>query len=275
MDKKRILIVDNEPSFTRLLKLNLEGTGDYLVREENRGTQGLAVAREFAPDLILLDIIMPDINGGEVASQLKADPQLKDTPVIFLTAAISHEQAKTASRQGDSPYLAKPVTVEELTLSIRTQLDVPRATTARPRREARILVIDDEPQFTQLLKLRLEGSHAYYKVQAEHDARNALETARAFQPDLIVLDLIMPEVGGAEVAEQLKADATLRDIPIVFSSAIISKELLAAAGGPLEGEAYLTKPFTVDELLDCMRRCLTARKRTASHNRHFPKRPSV
>jgi CheY-like chemotaxis protein len=251
----RILAIDDEASFTRLLKLNLEGTGSFLVREANSGTEGLAAAREFQPDLILLDIIMPDMSGGEVAAKLKADPKLKNTSVIFLTALISQEQAKTASRRGRYPYLAKPVTVKELTDGIRKQLETPRAVAARSGRKARILVIDDEPAFTELLRLNLEGSGAY-EVRAEHDARKALETVRAFRPDLIVLDLIMPEVGGAELSEQLKADATLRDIPVVFSSAIVSKESLAASGGMLEGEAYLVKPFTVEELLARLQQCL-------------------
>ena len=262
----RILVIDDEASFTRLLKLNLEGTGSYLIREANSGTEGLAAAREYQPDLILLYIIMPDLSGGEVAAKLKADPQLHHTPVIFLTALISQEQAKTASRRGRSPYLAKPVTVKELTDGIRKQLETSRAAAAGSGRRVRILVIDDEPAFTELLRLNLEGSGAY-EVRAEHDARKALETVRAFRPDLIVLDLIMPEVGGAELSEQLKADATLRDIPVVFSSAIVSKELLAASGGMLEGEAYLAKPFTVEELLDRLQQCLKERGPTASSSR--------
>lgn len=119
----RILVVDDEPGLTRLLKLNLEDSGRYVVREENRGARALASARAFHPDLILLDIIMPDISGGEVAVQLQADPRLKRTPVIFLTALISSEQAERASQAGGNQYLTKPVTFEELLSSIRTQLD--------------------------------------------------------------------------------------------------------------------------------------------------------
>ena len=119
----KVLIVDDEPGLTRLLKLNLEGIGHYVVREENRGTQALKAAREFQPDLILLDIIMPDISGGDVAAQFQADPRLKHTSVIFLTALISREQAERASQAGGEHYLAKPVTFEELIHSIRRRLD--------------------------------------------------------------------------------------------------------------------------------------------------------
>jgi CheY-like chemotaxis protein len=86
MAKKRVLLVDDEKSFTNLLKLNLEDTGNYEVRVENWAEDALKAAREFKPDIVLLDIIMPRMPGGNVAMQLKEDPALKDTPVIFLTA---------------------------------------------------------------------------------------------------------------------------------------------------------------------------------------------
>lgn len=134
--RSRILLVDDEPALTRLLKLNLEGSGRYLVREENHGLQALAAAREFKPDLIVLDIIMPDIGGGDIAAQLKADPGFKHTPVIFLTGLISERRAKQASQSSEDRYLAKPATIEELLGSIREKLDAkdlePYACLAKP-----------------------------------------------------------------------------------------------------------------------------------------------
>ncbi len=111
MGKKRILLIDDEPSFTRMLKLNLEETGAYEVRVENRGTQGLAAARQFKPDLILLDIVMPDLSGGEVAFEIKNDRTTKDTPIVFLTAAAKKEDEGII---GGCNIIAKPVTVEEV-----------------------------------------------------------------------------------------------------------------------------------------------------------------
>ena len=111
MAKKRILLIDDEPSLTRMLRLNLEKTRAYKVREENQGARGLAAAREFKPDLILLDVIMPDADGGEVAAQIKQDPNLKDTPVVFLTAAVTKKEEGVI---GGRPFLAKPVDVKEV-----------------------------------------------------------------------------------------------------------------------------------------------------------------
>lgn len=95
--KKRIMIVDDEVAFTRMMKLVLEQSGRYEIVCENRAAQTLASARACQPDLILLDVIMPDMDGGEVAAQIKADPALKHIPVVFLTALVSEHEALAGS----------------------------------------------------------------------------------------------------------------------------------------------------------------------------------
>ena len=89
MEAKRILVIDDEPSMTRMIRLNLEMTKRYQVREENNAMHALAAAREFKPDLILLDVIMPGMDGGELARRIKTDPTLSLVPVIFLTGTVT------------------------------------------------------------------------------------------------------------------------------------------------------------------------------------------
>ncbi len=123
MQKRRILLIDDEPDVTGLLKLNLENTGAYEVREENRAEHALATARAFKPDLIIVDILMPNLDGGQVAAHLKADEELRDTPVVFLTAVVSKEEAEQRkSMIGGHPFIAKPVSPEELMVSIEKYL---------------------------------------------------------------------------------------------------------------------------------------------------------
>ena len=115
MQKKRILVIDDEAHFTKLLKMNLEKKGSYEVRTENRGTIGLAAAKEFKPDLILLDIMMPDVSGAELAQQFKEDAQTKNTPLVFLTALAT--RGDTQSRGGvigSKLFIAKTATSEEM-----------------------------------------------------------------------------------------------------------------------------------------------------------------
>jgi two-component system OmpR family response regulator len=123
MRKNKILIVDDEATITRLLKLNLEATGDYEVRAENEGLKTLAAAREFKPDLILLDVMMPDIDGGEVAAQLQSDRLLKNIPIIFLTAAVKKEELTASGGViGGFPYIAKPLDMKGVLEQIEFQL---------------------------------------------------------------------------------------------------------------------------------------------------------
>jgi CheY-like chemotaxis protein len=111
--KKRVLLVDDEKSFTNLLKLNLEDTGQYEVRVENWPEDAIGAARDFKPDIILLDIIMPRLPGGNVAALIKEDPALKSTPIVFLTAAVrKHQVEENDGIICDHPCLAKPATVE-------------------------------------------------------------------------------------------------------------------------------------------------------------------
>lgn len=114
-DKIRILIIDDEPSFTRMVKLNLEKAGRYEVREENRALHAVAAAREFKPDLILLDVIMPAMDGGDVAAKIKNDSHLRGIPILFLTATVSvREAGKDGLNAGGDLFLAKPISVDAL-----------------------------------------------------------------------------------------------------------------------------------------------------------------
>jgi CheY-like chemotaxis protein len=91
-EKKRILVVDDRAHDTRLLKLFLERTNDYVVREENDARAALSAADEFEPDLILLDVMMPVVDGGELAARFRASAKLKAVPIVFLTALITKEE---------------------------------------------------------------------------------------------------------------------------------------------------------------------------------------
>jgi len=122
MEQKRILIIDDEESFTRMVRLNLERTKRYVVREENRALHALTTAREFKPDLILLDVIMPGTDGGEIAGRIKADPAFKGVPVIFLTATVSKREAAEGVFTAGYLFLPKPVGLKNLVESMENAL---------------------------------------------------------------------------------------------------------------------------------------------------------
>ena len=123
--KKKILLVDDEESITRTLKLFLDRRGGFEVMTENRGSQAVRVARDFRPDLIVLDVVMPDADGGAIAQDLSEDPELQSIPIVFMTALIQRAeiggQGKTIGDAGHT-YLAKPVEPDELISHIKDRL---------------------------------------------------------------------------------------------------------------------------------------------------------
>jgi CheY-like chemotaxis protein len=126
-DERRILIVDDERDSTHLVKVLLEKMGGYCVLEENDAAKAHQSARDFRPDLILLDIMMPQRDGGDVAAEIEADPGMQRTPIIFLTALVTKaEAAKPDFHIQGHPVVAKPVNISELIKRIEENLPAAR-----------------------------------------------------------------------------------------------------------------------------------------------------
>ena len=124
MNKKRVLIVDDDLACARVLKAGLEKTGTYEVRAEHRATHAVPAAREFAPDMILLDVCMIDGDGGNVAFAVRNDKQLRHVPIVFLTSIVSESEAQNVSaRHGSFPFLAKPARLERVIACIEKHID--------------------------------------------------------------------------------------------------------------------------------------------------------
>jgi CheY-like chemotaxis protein len=113
--KPRILLVDDEESFTKVTQLTLT---DYDIVIENDSIRALERARELEPDLILLDVMMPNFDGGDVAAQIRDDPKLKNIPIAFLTALVTQKESVRRPVMGGYPFIAKPITPEALAQNI-------------------------------------------------------------------------------------------------------------------------------------------------------------
>jgi two-component system, OmpR family, response regulator len=122
-EKKRILVVDDQSANTKLLKLFLERTNDYVVREENDAKAALSAAEEFQPHLILLDVMMPGVDGGELATRFNSNPKLKSVPIVFLTAAVTKQEVKAGGGMvGGQCFLAKPIVLTEVLACLKQHL---------------------------------------------------------------------------------------------------------------------------------------------------------
>lgn len=121
--KKKILLVDDEVTFTKMTKLNLDRIGDYETHVVNDSGLALETAKEIVPDIIFLDFMMPGLDGGDVAALLRDDPELSHIPVVFLTAIVSKDDTDSMGSQvGGNLFLAKPVKAQEMVDTIEQLL---------------------------------------------------------------------------------------------------------------------------------------------------------
>ena len=126
MRKKKVLVIDDERGFTKMVKLNLEALGDYEVRIENNPLDAVHSAMEFKPDVILSDVIMPQLEGPDVVYQFRNTDALRNIPVIFITANITKEEVEAQEGYiGGHAFLAKPGTIDELIRCIEKQINNP------------------------------------------------------------------------------------------------------------------------------------------------------
>ena len=121
-EKPRILVIDNNRDFTYSAKVALERTGLYSVWEENKPARAHHTAQRVKPDLILLDIAMPETDGGEVAARIESDPTLHRIPVVFLTALVTKAEARSGLQIHGHPFLAKPISIPEFVAGIERYL---------------------------------------------------------------------------------------------------------------------------------------------------------
>ncbi len=125
MSKIKVLAIDDEPGATRMMKINLESLGQYQVEMVNDSTQSIATALRFRPDIILLDMVMPNLDGGDVKRLLQENEELKDIPVLFLTALVSDSDTSSdvsLVESGDGIMIPKPVKTEVLRSCIEQTL---------------------------------------------------------------------------------------------------------------------------------------------------------
>lgn len=267
---KRILVIDDHPD-SRMFLQSILTEFAFEVRIAMNGAQGVELARQWRPDLVLLDVRMPNIDGVEAAQYLREQLGVASPPIIALTTDISQDHTRAAP-WGFEGVIVKPFQVSALVDAVmrvlhhetnvvakRTPINGPGAAPwptstieTTGTQQAQILVVDDQQENVRLLinVLRQQG----YVVRGANDGYTALQSVQAMPPDLILLDVRMPEMDGYELCERIKAIPRLRSIPIIFLS-VADDTWDKVRAFTLGAVDYITKPFELAEL----------RMRIASH----------
>jgi DNA-binding response OmpR family regulator len=257
---KKILAVDDEEDVLLMLEKRLTAKG-YSVITTTNGTNAIALAKSQHPDIIILDMLLPDIHAGEVTAILKDEAQTKDIPIIFLSGLFSKaEEAKKGHLISGQTMFAKPYDIEELQDAIEELIQEKKTflkSKKQPSHDIKILVVDDEKDFLRILGSRLKASG--YDVAFAMDGISAIAVAKEEKPDLIILDIGLPAGDGFYVMHQLSALAQTVFIPVII---VTGQDDSAAKKRSLEAgaKAFLQKPVDKDELLDVIEKVLADQK---------------
>ena len=226
-----VLVIDDDPSIHDLLTRILGREGFSLVSGYS-GAEGLALAKSFRPDVILLDVMMPGMDGWKVLEELKRDPHLTDVPVIMLTMLDNDWQS---TELGAKTQLGKPVNRQELLSEVIQSVRMPS--------QCRILLVDHNANERETMRKTLEERG--WLVDEAESGRMALAKLREQRPSLILLDLLLPEMDGVEVISELRKRSDWRTIPVVLLTSRVANSEKHAE--PIRG--VVAKSGSTDEEL--------------------------
>lgn len=242
-NRHTILVADDDDLVRELLVNEFIRTSCHIM-QANDGSVVLEIIKSCAmhadaekPDLILLDVNMPKVNGLEVLKKLKATPATQNIPVVMLTRRDEDESIIEAISLGAADYITKPFELADLISRITDQL---------VRRKNKILIADDDELIRELL------SHRFHRngisVITAKSGPEALQRIKSEHPDVVVLDIMMPGMSGINVLKQMKVEEALKKIPVILLTAKSQQEniLLGLESGAHD---YITKPFDTDEVV--------------------------
>ena len=252
-DKPTILIVDDVNENLHAMMNILRD--QYAVVAATSGEKALELAaRKPQPSLIMLDIKMPGMDGYEVLRRLKSNPVTADIPIIIVTGLSESEDEAAGLKMGAADYITKPFNPDWLKLRILTQIELRRYRRKpvppgmnvddAPQGHFSILIVDDMPENIHELISALSGQ---YRIMVANNGPKAVELVQGTTPpDLILLDIVMPEMDGYEVCRRIKSTEAGNRIPVIFLS-VRNESLEKVRGFSIGGADYITKPFDIDE----------------------------
>ena len=257
---RRVLVIDDSPTFRDRLRETLEGAA-YQVYTAERGEDGLMMAASIRPDALIVDGVLPGIDGATVIRRLKSDAALRSTPCLLLTAAEDPGDELRSLEAGADAFVRKTENLDLLLVRLGALL---RGTTATGEEgpslfgPKRLLAVDDSPTYLAELgsQLRTDG----YDVVLALSGEEALELLAAQPVDCILLDLMMPGLSGQDTCRRIKQSPRWRDLPLIMLTAQESREAMIE-GINAGADDYIVKSGDFD--------VLRARLRAQLRRKHF------
>ncbi len=249
-DMSLILVVDDAEDVRLALRQLLEGDGHHVI-EASDGDELIPAVLTHWPDLIMLDLNMPKVPGFEALELLRAQPAGKDFPVIVVTAAGSPRDAQRGRELGAKEYIGKPWAEGEIEMRVKWTLQ----SSQKPKRNPpeRIFVVDDEEHVRLALMTTLQD--AGYDAEPINGGSEVVEAVIKMQPDLILMDLRMPDLDGIEAIRRLRNIPTAMKLPIIVVTAVPSREAVQAARS-LGVTSFVVKPWHARDLEIRVRKAL-------------------
>ncbi len=311
MKRWRIMVVDDEEDVRHLIAATLKDK--YEVVEAQDGLDSLEKLERYEPDFIIMDVMMPLMNGLDASIAIRENPQFNYIPILFLSALSTREDMQKAYRSGADLYLTKPFdpprllnaiasflkkssypphpkkyTLEQIQQMEEGKIPVPAAPEVpavpppkppseferiaerqpQPRRrpspyrkyisraQPRVMVVDDEQDMLDFLRITLQQ---HFEVVTASDGIAAIRKLVIYQPDVFMLDIMLPKMSGYQLCQSLRRNKTYKDSPIVIISAKSSRKDQAYALR-IGADAFLAKPFNANDVLNLLSRVIEKRR---------------
>ena len=243
------MVVEDDDSIRLITKLALETVGGYDVTAFASGEEALQVAAQLDPDLLVLDVSMPGLDGPQTLLMMRKIPALAETPVVFLTASTQAGQVVGYRDLGALDVIAKPYDPQQLCERIAAVLALPRGPAPRATAPARrtALVVEDDPGVRYLLHYILE-QQGWGLIDIDTGPAGLHAIHHGEVTDAVLLDIMLPEVDGLELLDVLRASPRWSGVPVMMLSARGDEAAVkrALASGAND---YLAKPFDPAELV--------------------------
>jgi diguanylate cyclase (GGDEF)-like protein/PAS domain S-box-containing protein len=243
-----ILVVDDNAIMRKMVRLTLESEG-HVVHEAADGRSALEAMGQHRPDLVLQDLLLPDMDGFDLVRELRRLPGGADLPILAFSGFQSKLEQSRGLQAGFSDHLFKPVEPSQLVQTVEAHL--PRKKDAGQNSGPRVLVADDDPVQLKLLKLHLE--HLGYQVDAVADGGAALVHAREYPPDAILSDVLMPHLDGFRLSLALRQEPSLADVPIVLMSAAYTEDVDRRLARSAGANALVQHTPDLEEVTEALR----------------------